>query len=717
MTQIGLILAINIAGLAFAGILARWLVSCDPGPGAARRLGAAIRRAIDSFLWRGYRGVAVVVGLVLLVLVFLHGTSGGQRLGDFEAAFWSAVLALAGAVGACVVAHLGALLAQQAGPRVVSVASHGVGRAIVVSMRAGGAAALTAGAVGAMGCGAVFLLSFALQGGLSPHADPRAIVWDLVPLLPSYALGAAAAALHLQYCGSTYQASVTVGGSQAGWQNAALASDDARNPALVADLVGDLVGLAAGRCLDFYVTATLAGVTAVILGMAVDRTAGGVTAMTIATLPLLVCAFGVIASSFGIMVVRTGEGGSPGPALWRGQIATTIIVLGGLAGTSIWLLPDHWLPFFASGALGCLAATTIAHSGRVRFGRRLRPLKESLEALRVASALLVAQGIGIGLTAAVVPVLALGLAISAVWSLGASTPLPGGGAVAVLTMVTSMLAVGPFVLAVGTLGPIAENARGVLAMHSSGAEDAGPSTSRLDELGFVEGETAQTYLVLVSGLTAAAAATAVATLAGASGGARTWLDCAHPAIAWSGAVGAVLVVAYAGGATRAATRAALAMAHEVERQLRRFPRERGVRLVPEGFTPSYRACTDLAESAALRRVLVPVAAALLLPLGFGFLLHLTYRSVSPGVPAGGLVAFIIAASVAGLGSALAISAARTAMVAARRAHLSSGGTLDAETSGTGDAVADILGNSAAPAAHLLVKAVAAVALTLAPFMT
>jgi K(+)-stimulated pyrophosphate-energized sodium pump len=724
VTEIGLILGINIAGLAFAVSLARWLSARDAGTAEMRRLAGAVQRAAETFLWREFRLVAAgAIGLSALVFALHAGLEHpGGPLGNVESGFWMVLGLLLGAGLACLTAHAGAKLAVRASVRTLAAARVSLDRALGIAARAGAATGLLVEAASVLSLAALFGLVYAMKGGFHLPPDQAApLALHVAMLLPGFGFGAVAAALVIQRGGATYHVSSDVGGDLAGERDAGLEHDDTRNPAVVAELVGDHVGLAATRSVDLFVSATVANVTAVIVAAAVYNARhaelGGMLALV--TLPLVVRSFGVIASGFGVMVVHTDDVHSPAGALWRGHLATAVVALAGLAGATIWLLGERfWLPFFAAGTIGVLAAAAVAHAARLRVERRFSALRDVLDSLRVGGAAAIAQGLGVGLQAAALPALVVGAAMAGAWQLGAATGLVSGGLLAALTALMAMLAIGPYVLAIGSFGPIADNARGIAAMNRASTEgDAERRTGRLDDAGFSAAAVAQTYLITVGCLSALLAAAALPLISKASSGYAGLLDAAQPAVVWSGALGAAVVLAYAGAAVRAAMRGARGVALEVERQLRGFPRERGLAQVPRDYTPSYRSCIDLTARAALGRVVPAVAVALLLPAALGGSLSLLYHGSAPGLAAQALAAFVVVATLTGLAAALVGDGARAALGAARRANRPRTTSSGFAASVSGDAVADVLGNAAGPAAHLFVKAVALTALAIVPFLT
>jgi len=236
---------------------------------------------------------------------------------------------------------------------------------------------------------------------------------------------------------------------------------------------------------------------------------------------------------------------------------------------------------------------------------------------------------------------------------------------------------------------------------------------------------AQAYFIQLSAASALGIALALSALglhadamhAASAATANTgWLSPATPTLVWCGALGAALVLGYAGGAVRAAVRAAREVALEVERQLRGFPRDQGKALIPPEYAPSYKSCEELTARHALAGALPEVGAFLVVPLLLGVALRLMYRSGSPWLLTDGLTSFVVVAAVTGLGAALVVDGARAALGSARRATRPRGSAPGYAASVSGDVVADMLGNVAGPAAHLMGKAGAALLLALAPFL-
>jgi K(+)-stimulated pyrophosphate-energized sodium pump len=303
------------------------------------------------------------------------------------------------------------------------------------------------------------------------------------------------------------------------------------------------------------------------------------------------------------------------------------------------------------------------------------------------------------------------------WHLGASTGLAGGGVLGALSALMTLSASTPYHLALATFGPIADGARGASSMIASAAvPEAQRRTSRLDDAGFAASAVSQTFLIVEGSLSAVLAAGALPMLMAKSPSTTSPIDLREPAVLWSGALGLAAVLAYAGSTVRAATRGARGVVQEVDRQLKGFAQEKGRRAVPLDYTPSYKNCVELAASAALRRLIVPVLLGLSLPLALGLGLRLLFRNTGSALPLAALAAFVVVGAAAAMAHSLSMDGTRASLSAARRASRRGREEGGFSAALSGDAMADLLGDAAGPAAQLLIKSAAVVTLLVAPFI-
>lgn len=715
MTQLVLILGINLAGLSFAIVVARWAILREPSTAEVRRLTKAVEHAARSFLAGCFRHVAWAIGLVAIGLAMLH-LGGWQRdAAEIRSVVWSLSGLLMGGLLTCITTHFAVQLSQRAATQLIPALQTSTDRALAAAMRAGGSVGLLCECAYVLGVGCLFALLIALSGAQGAVALTGASY-----LLGGYALGVLLAALVIQRAGSVYHTASEVGGELGGERDADLAARDPRNPAAVAKLVGEHVGQVASRAVDLFACTSVASTAVLLVGIRTLDAKLGEGGLGLLLLPIVVKSFGVIASAFGIMVVRVDEKSDPAHGVWRGHVTTLVICLGALLGSTLWLMGHPgWAPFFVAGSLGLLVAAGSAYAALGRIRRRASPLRSIADALKTGDGSLLAEALAVGLRAALVPSILAAAALVAAWHVGEASTLQGGGMLAMSLALMTMLASGPFMLAAHTLGPLAGSARTIstLAAFDFGDAELLRRAQRLEEAGASSDVFAQTFWILAGGVgTLFAAGTLSTTSALPAAGtepAPLSFPLAHPAVAYAGLVGAVLVLTCAGGVLRAANRSMRGVVSEVERQLRAFPRERGKFLVPLDYIPSYRACIEVVAQSALKRPLVPVLAAVLTPMAAGPLLMLS-TAEGPQTAKAALASLVLAGAVTGITAAFAADAIKSCLSQVRRqARTKAAGEQGLHAGG----FAELFGTAAGPAAQLAFKATAVGSLAVAPFLS
>ncbi|MBN2195575.1 MAG: sodium/proton-translocating pyrophosphatase [Polyangiaceae bacterium] len=711
MTEIGLTAFINLFGLVFAIVLARWVVSVDAGSPDLRRLDGAVKRAVDLQLLRLFRQVSVIGAVALLLPIASQGLRiwGAAPPPHLADTLFCALGTTVGALMACGTAYFSAQLARAGAVRAVAAARRDTAAAVTIILRSTGAAAVFASAVTVLADVLLFLLVVAIDGGFSRGDGMAGATARGALHLTGVAFGAGAAALAIQRAGMVYRTAAAVAAEIAIETSGSLEHHDARNPAVVAALVGSHIGRTAPRVLDFQVAVAMAGALLAPLATLVYEATGSVGA---ALLPIVVHAFAALASAVGLLVVRVGPRENATRALFRGQLSSTIVATGGLAGATVWLVGAHWRLLFACGLPTLVALVAASYGTRMRARSRFGLPRELSAAQRTGFVPALTTSLGAGLEATVLPVITTGLGLIVTWRLGVMTELPHGGIIALSVATALLLSTAPFVLALATLDPMASDTVGVLALTPEVESDSTIQRVRsLDEAGFAVGHVAQPYLALVGGVVALGAIW-ILDLAGTPSEKviSSGIDMVRPEVIWGGVVGAAVVLALVGNTARTTARGAIDLAGEIDRQLRRFPREHGVSQIPPGYTPSYRACIDLAAAASARGW-VPLAGALAAPL----LVAIASAPLGlgdPSPPHRALVALVIVTTATGLGLALAAGSTGTLLTSHRRTPRRPA-TTDGD-SASALAIGETLTTAVGPTALLIVKVVAIAALSLVP---
>ncbi len=711
MTELALILGIQVAALAYAWFVGRPLFASRGLPNRLTRLGDALERAA-ALLANGQTRSLLLMTLVLAIaLSALHFVSPADPELHRPAAAATAVLGLLfGAGGAWFSTRSALKLGLRSGVWMPAAAARGLDPALSSTMRAGAAGGLTLEATSALGLAFTFGAVFALLGGTTLEAQPAyRLALTITRALASYPLGAALVALVYQRSGTTFQAAAELGGGATSEAKFGLSRDDPRSPTLVGELTGEHVGEAATRTALLSTAASTSNLALLALGLCaasldpVPRTA-------LVLLPFLVRAFFLLATGFGAAVVRTEEMTSPSAGIFRGYCCTLVVGLTGLFGACVWLArPELWA-FAGAGVLGASIGLGTGVFAWSRLARGSVTQQETSDVLRSGGGSAALLGLGGGMRSTWLPFVTLGLGSALCWKLGVSTDLPAGGLWALLVGWSALLGTTPFAFAANVVGSAARGARGVSALSRLDPEALRRAT-RLEETQLATSP-ARSQLVVAGSGSALLAALAVPALARGKLGMDVGL--LDPAVMWSGALAMVLVLSYAGVCSQVAVRTGRSVALEVDRQLRRFPRVGGASQLPLDFSPSYRACVDLASRGSLTQLVSHIALPLAAPACLALFLYAWYHGAETSRSAEGLMSFVLLASLMGFAS-LALDYARATLCAARRATRSANAS-DLIFNPNADGLGEVLGYSAAPAAQALTASAAAIALALAPFL-
>src|SRR6201998_4482709 len=354
-------LVTGVIGLLAAVVFARGVLSSDTGTPEMQRISNAIRQGAEAFMRRQY-GTIAMIAVALAIILFL-----GYHLSPFTAPYANKVVAsfLIGAACSALAGQTGMWVSIRANIRTAAAAPTSIGEALKIALRGGAVTGLVVVALSLLGVGLLFLLF----GGLN---DPQQVPYQLV----GFGFGASLVALFAQLGGGIYTKAADVGADLVGKVEAGIPEDDPRNPAVIADLVGDNVGDCAGRGADLFESTAAENIGAMILGVALFPYFG----LKGVLFPLVVRAFGVLASMAGIWVVHTEEDGDPMQALNKGYYLTTLLAAIGFGIGCLWLLrspqaPYAWLHFWLCGLIGLATAMAFVYITQYYTEYKYRPVR------------------------------------------------------------------------------------------------------------------------------------------------------------------------------------------------------------------------------------------------------------------------------------------------------------------------------------------------------
>src|SRR5271154_5960778 len=305
-------LAVGVLALVAALMLARSVIASDTGTAEMRAISDAIREGAEAFLRRQYTTIGEIAA-ALAIVVFV-----GYHMSDRTApyALKTVISFLVGAVCSGLAGFTGMYCSIRANIRTASAARTSLNKALQMALRGGAVTGLVVVALSLLGVGSLFLFF----GGLE---HPQAVPYQLV----GFGFGASLVALFAQLGGGIYTKAADVGADLVGKVEAGIPEDDPRNPAVIADLVGDNVGDCAGRGADIFESTAAENVGAMILGAALYPVFG----LKGILFPLIVQAINLIASIVGVSIVHSKEDEDPMHALNKGYYVTTLLALAGFA--------------------------------------------------------------------------------------------------------------------------------------------------------------------------------------------------------------------------------------------------------------------------------------------------------------------------------------------------------------------------------------------------
>ena len=744
-TLIGIVIGVSLLGLVVAALLAMWVLRRDRGSEAMQKISSAIRQGAEAFLRRQNRTIAVLAVVVAGLIFVGYGVLRNHRDFDpvgssLEMAMWITISFLFGAACSMFAGYVGMWISIRSNSRTAHAALSSINKALRIALRGGAVSGLLVVAMSLLGVAGLYALVNAFGSINEPGDIPLLIV--------GYGFGASFVALFAQLGGGIYTKAADVGADLVGKVEAGIPEDDPRNPAVIADLVGDNVGDCAGRGADLFESTAAENIGAMILGaslaLAADRAGLGFSAGIVGVMmfPLVARAFGIIASIVGILYVHMDkeEKIDPMTALNRGYYVAVALAMAAFAGVTYWLLnseeaPDAWWHFFLCGIIGVATSVAFVYITQYYTEHKYRPVKSIAEASQTGPATNIISGISVGLECVAIPVVVMAGALLGSYFLGkAAFPAEAGvnaGLFGTAVATMGMLATAAFILAMDTFGPITDNAGGIVEM-SQQPEEVRRKTDRLDAVG-------NTTKALTKGYAIGSAALAAFLLFQAymeevlnySGGEGTIfpVDLAKPVVFVGALVGAGLVFLFSSWAIRAGGRAGQAVIAEVRRQYAHLPRENEMIQFPADFEPEYGTIVDIVTRSALRRMVAPGLLAVLGPIGLGLLFKwLFVTDTDPLISAEAVAAMLMVGTIAGILVALFFNNGGGAWDNAKKyieagafggkfLTAADGSTIKNPTHGAavvGDTVGAPFKATAGPSLHVLIKLLSTITLVMAP---
>ncbi len=672
------------AALLFAWYKAGWVSRQDPGTERMKEIAGFIQSGAMAFLRREY-SVLVVFAVVVTLLLVLSNYAAGTALVGFSFLVGGVCSALAG--------YFGMKVATEANVRTTNAARQSSSAALQIAFAGGSVLGMSVVGLAILGMSLLYLLYTRMYG-----IEPTVLQGKVLQILSGFSLGASSIALFARVGGGIYTKSADVGADLVGKVEAGIPEDDPRNPAVIADNVGDNVGDVCGMGADLfesYVGAIL-GSMVLALGYVRGLEAAGVAVaspLNYVILPMVLAAFGILCSIGGTFMVRTSESGNPQTALNLGTLGAGALMLAISVPVTRALTPEVWGRLYAAMIVGLAVGIAIGFITEYYTSESRKPARAVAAAAQTGAATNIIAGLALGMKSTGWPLLLLSVAIVLAYMLA--------GLYGVALAGLGMLGTVGIQLAVDAYGPIADNAGGIAEMSGLPKEVRG-RTDKLDAVGNTTAAIGKGFAIGSAALAALALMSAFQEQAQLGPGD---LSIANPVVLAGILVGGMVPFLFSAMAMQAVGEAAFAMIEEVRRQFREIP---GLLEGKPGVKADNARCVDIATAAALKRMVVPGLMAIVIPVASGFL----RKDFLAGVLVGSLVSGVL--------MAIFMANAGGAWDNAKK-HIEAGnyggkGSDAHKAAVVGDTVGDPFKDTAGPAINILIKLMSVVALVIAPLI-
>ncbi|MES2153562.1 MAG: sodium-translocating pyrophosphatase [bacterium] len=698
----------GLLALAVAGLLSQSIIKAPTGNAKMQEIAAAIKQGAMAYMNRQYRTIAYVAVAILV----LFGVIWGIQKDPAEKAkwLWTAVGFSIGSLFSAIAGYIGMHMSVRANVRVAEAARGGLAPALTIAFNGGAVAGLSVAGLALLGVSGYFWLfnSGTIQAGTNP----------VEPLI-GFAFGASLISLFARVGGGIYTKAADVGADLVGKVEAGIPEDDPRNPAVIADNVGDNVGDCAGMGADLFETYAVTSIAAVFLGFLL----AGSKVTDLVTYPLMLGAVAIIASIVGIFFVRLGKNQSIMGALYKGVMWSAGIAAVGFYFVTKYMFGTvdfstayantpiaglRWTSLYMATLVGMAVMVLMMFITEYYTSTVYAPVKRIAKASETGAATNIISGLAVGMQSTFGTVLVIAVAMFAAFNLA--------GLYGIAIAAVAMLSVTGMIVAMDTYGPITDNAGGIAEMSGLPAEvrvhtdalDAVGNTTKAVTKGYAIGSAALAALALFADYThrlgdqvtpgsAAATRLGVTFLPADSNGHQAIafaLD--NPLVLIGLVIGAMLPFLFSAFLMEAVGKAAGAIIQEVRRQFREIPG-----IMDGTGKPEYGKCVDIVTKSALREMALPGIMAVTAPLVVGFLWG--------PLALGGLLIGVLAS---GLMMALNMSNAGGAWDNAKKLLEKDGrkGSDAHKAAVVGDTVGDPYKDTAGPSINALIKVINTVSL-------
>jgi len=618
----------SIAALIYAACMFVRVKGQPEGSAGMIKISTAVRKGAGAYLRRQYLGVGIFFAVVFIILLCM-------AFGGFLS-YFTPFAFLTGGFFSGLSGFIGMRTATMANCRTAEGASRSLNKGLKVAFSAGSVMGFTVVGLGLLD---LTIWYFILNTVFHSLPETERIAQITANML-TFGMGASSMALFARVGGGIFTKAADVGADLGGKGEAGIPEDDPRNPAVIADNVGDNVGDVAGMGADLYESYVGSIVSTAALAVAAGFGVKGVA------VPMMLAAFGVIASIIGTFFVKTKEDASQKnllKALRLGTYISAVLVVAGAYVIVRLLLPEH-IGIYAAVLSGLVAGVLIGAITEYFTSDSYRPTRNLASSSETGAATVIISGLSLGMLSTVAPVIIVGVSVLISYYCSGGNADFNMGLYGVGVSAVGMLSTLGITLATDAYGPIADNAGGIAEMTHMPPEVRN-RTDALDSLGNTTAATGKGFAIGSAALTALALiASYIDKVKQLNPDIALNLTITNPTVLIGLFIGGMLPFLFAALTMDAVGKAAQSIVVEVRRQ---FKEIKG--LMEGKAEPDYAACVDMCTKSAQKLMLAPALIAVIIPIVVGLLLGVNGVA---GLLAGNTVTgFVLAVMMANSGGA------------------------------------------------------------------